>query len=203
MILSWSLRIIRKIFRYIVDLYNWLAVKLSLILNNVKHKSIRCNGRPYIAVSPKGSCVIGENFSMNNGVRHNPIGFPQPCQIVVTANAKLNIGNNVGISQASIICHKAISIGDYVKIGGGVKIYDTNFHSLDPIVRRDPVKDMQEKKCSPVIIEHDVFIGAGSIILSGVTIGASSIVAAGSVVVKNIPPNEIWGGNPDKFIRKI
>lgn len=183
----------------------WDAIKLrfSLSLNNVQHKRIISHGCPYIAVSPKGICTLGDNFRMNNGLRFNPIGFPQPCQIVVTENAKLQIGNNVGMSQAAIICHHSITIGDDVKIGGGVKIYDTNFHSLNPEVRRVRELDMKEKKCRPVVIEHDAFIGAGSFILSGVTIGANSVVAAGSVVSKSIPANEIWGGNPAQFIKHI
>lgn len=58
-------------------------------------------------------------------------------------------------------------------------------------------------KHAPIKIEDDVFIGARTIITKGVTIGAKSIVAAGSVVVCNIPSGEIWGGNPAKFIMKI
>ena len=65
-------------------------------------------------------------------------------------------------------------------------------------------KDDQKCKVkSPVIIEDNVFIGARSIILKGVTIGRNSIVGAGSVVTKSIPSNQIWGGNPAKFIRNI
>lgn len=203
MIVSKILRLLRKAIRIFGDVFDQLKFRLSLVLNNVHHKSIRSFGCPYIAVSPKGTCIIGDNFRMSNGVRFNPIGFPQSCQIVVTENAKLVIGNNVGMSQAAIICHHSITIGDYVKIGGGVKIYDTNFHSLNPDVRRVRELDMMEKKCRPVVIEHDAFIGAGSIILSGVTIGENSIVAAGSVVSKSIPANEIWGGNPARFIKKV
>lgn len=58
-------------------------------------------------------------------------------------------------------------------------------------------------KTSPVIIEDDVFIGTGVLIGKGVTIGARSIIAAGSVVVKSVPADELWGGNPAKFIKKI
>lgn len=203
MSVSIVLKLIRKLFRIFVDAYSFVDFRISLILNNVQHKTIKSFGVPYIAVAQNGLCSIGENFRMSNGGRFNPIGFPQPCQIVVTDNAKLIIGNNVGISQTAIICHHSITIGDFVKIGGGVKIYDTNFHSLNPEIRRHRELDMKEKKCRPVNIEHDVFIGAGSIILSGVTIGANSIVAAGSVVSKCIPANEIWGGNPAKFIKKL
>lgn len=62
---------------------------------------------------------------------------------------------------------------------------------------------MKSKKMAKVTIEHDAFIGAGCIILKGVTIGACSIVGAGSVVTKNVPANQIWAGNPAKFIRNI
>ena len=54
-----------------------------------------------------------------------------------------------------------------------------------------------------MIIEDNVFIGAHSTILKGVTIGQNSIIGACSVVTKNIPPNEIWAGNPAKFIKKL
>lgn len=60
-----------------------------------------------------------------------------------------------------------------------------------------------KRASAPVIIEDNAFIGARSIILKGVTIGANSIIGAGSVVTKSIPANEIWAGNPAKFIRKI
>lgn len=203
MILSKILRIVRKCLRIPSDAYSLMKFKLSLLLNNVEHKRITSFGCPYIAVSPNGTCIIGDNFRMSNGVRFNPIGYPQPCQIVVTNGAKLEIGKNVGMSQAALICHHSITIGDDVKIGGGVKIYDTNFHSLNPEVRRVREMDMKEKKCRPVVIDHDAFIGAGSIILSGVTIGANSVVAAGSVVSRSIPANEIWGGNPARFIKKV
>ena len=55
----------------------------------------------------------------------------------------------------------------------------------------------------PIIVGDDVFVGANSIILKGVIIGARVIIGAGSVVTKNIPSDEIWAGNPAKFIRKV
>ena len=84
-------------------------------------------------------------------------------------------------------------------IGGGVCIYDTDFHPLSSV---DRLKDNAEKIASGAVnIEENAFIGANCTVLKGVTIGKNSIIGACSVVTKNIPPNEIWAGNPAKFIK--
>jgi acetyltransferase-like isoleucine patch superfamily enzyme len=85
-------------------------------------------------------------------------------------------------------------------IGGGTKIYDTDFHSLEPAIRLGEDNDISTK---PVLIKSGAFIGAHCIVLKGVTIGQYSIIGAGSVVTKDIPDWEIWAGNPAKFIRRI
>ncbi len=196
---------IRRIWRNLFYYITLCRVKWVLFLNQVKYgKRLHCNGIPYICVSPfEGSLVVGDDLTLNNGIRFNPIGFPQPCTLYVDANATLVIGDRVGISQASIICHHNIKIGNDVKIGGGVKIYDTDFHSLNPKDRLDRNLDISNKKKEGVIIGNNVLIGAGAFILKGVTIGDNSIIGAGSVVTKSIPSNQIWGGNPAELIRKI
>lgn len=116
-------------------------------------------------------------------------------------SGKIQIGNNVGISNAALVCRSGITIKDWVKIGGNVKIYDNDFHSIDYLRRREAVDESIQAE--PVVIEEDAFIGAHSIILKGVTIGKRSIIAAGSVVTKRVPDDELWGGVPAKFIKKI
>lgn len=63
-------------------------------------------------------------------------------------------------------------------------------------------EDMKHRVCRAVTIREGAFIGAHCVILKGVTIGKNAVVGAGSVVTKSIPDNEIWAGNPAKFIRK-
>lgn len=181
---------------------NWMMTKVVLKGNNVSFSSFHTNGIPYVMVARGGKFTIGKNFAMNNGIKGNPIGCYERCTFFVDRNAVLTIGENVGMSQAALICHKSITIGNNVKIGGGVCIYDTDFHSLDPEIRcsKEDIKHRAEK---PVTICDNVFIGAKSIILKGVTIGENSIIGAGSVVTKSVPANEIWAGNPAKFIRNI
>lgn len=196
------LRGIRRIIRMMNYPYQFIRLKIMLLINNVDYKSIHSNGLPYFCVASNGKCKIGKNLRLNNGLRFNPIGYVQPCTIYVNKKATLIIGDNVGMSQASIICHQSIVIEDFVKLGGGSKVYDTDFHSLNPEDRMNS-EDVDNKICKPVILRRNCFIGAGSIILKGVTVGINSVVGAGSVVTKSIPDNEVWAGNPAKFIRKL
>lgn len=104
-----------------------------------------------------------------------------------------------GISNTAIVCHNKIIIGKNVFIGGDCKIYDTDFHSINFNKRISEVDD--DINTAPIHIKNGSFIGAGTIILKGVTIGERSIIGAGSVVTKDIPDNEIWAGNRVKFIK--
>ncbi len=181
---------------------NMIMTKVVLKGNNVSCSSFHTNGIPYVMVARGGKLFIGKDFAMNNGIKGNPIGCYERCTFFVDRNAVLTIGDNVGMSQAALICHKNITIGNDVKIGGGVCIYDTDFHSLDPEIRRSN-EDLKHRTEKPVAICDNVFIGAKAIILKGVTIGENSIIGAGSVVTKSVPANQIWAGNPAKFIRNI
>lgn len=195
-------KVIRKIYHLTVAPIGKIYAHLLFIGNDITYYNFRTNGVPYVMVARGGKCIIGKNFVMNNGIKGNPIGSYRRCTFFVDRNAELIIGDNVGISQTALISHKSIRIGNNVKIGGGVCIYDTDFHSLDPEVRKSK-DDMKNRAEKPVLIKDNAFIGAHSIILKGVTIGENSIIGAGSVVTKSVPDNQIWAGNPAKFIRNI
>jgi acetyltransferase-like isoleucine patch superfamily enzyme len=195
-------KVLKSGYYYMLILLVKIPVYFKLKVNSVSvGKGLRSHGVPVIDVSLDGEFKIGDYFKMNNGNKFNRIGRQQPCYFTVSHRARLTIGNNVGISCTAIVCLKQITIGDNVKIGGNVVIYDTDFHSLDKLQRRMYNEDEQYINTAAVTIENDVFIGAHSIILKGVTIGEGAVVGAGSVVTKSIPANEIWGGNPAKFIR--
>lgn len=176
--------------------------KIQILGNNVTCEKYRIVGTPYIETSDGGDIILGNNLGMNNGMMANQIGYNTPC-VFRAEGGSIIIGDNVGMSQTILIAKGTnIIIGDNVKMGGGVKVYTTDFHSLDYMKRRDSMVDMRERKCAPVLIGDDCFIGAGTIILKGVTIGARSVIGAGSVVTKDIPADVIAGGNPCKVIRK-
>ena len=196
-------KLFRFIVRYIRNKFQYVACRIILIGNNVDYKKFVSNGIPFVSVARKGKCVIGDNFSMNNKLSGNPIGRVQRCILFVDNGAELIIGNNVGMSSTALVAKTSIRIGDNVKIGGGVCIYDTDFHSLDPEIRKDKALDRISMNNKPVVIGDNVFIGAHSTILKGVTVGNNAIIGACSVVTRSIPENEIWAGNPAKFIKKV
>uniref|UniRef100_A0AB33J3D9 DapH/DapD/GlmU-related protein n=1 Tax=Prevotella sp. GTC17254 TaxID=3236794 RepID=A0AB33J3D9_9BACT len=195
-------KIVRKICLTIQCAIEKTRTVFSFLGNGVEFHSFKTSGIPYVMVARGGKLVIGDNFSMNNGLKSNPIGCSDRCILFVDKGAELIIGRNVGISQTALVALDRLEIQDNVKIGGGSRIYTSDFHSINPLIRKSS-HDMEHRKNAPVVIKENAFIGAGCLILKGVTIGENSIVGAGSVVTKSIPDNEIWGGNPARLIRKI
>ncbi len=163
-------------------------------------KRHRYAGIPYIMVHHSACCTIGKNFHCNSG-NANPIGRNTCSYIFVAPGAVLTIGDDVGMSNTAIVCHTSIAIGNRVKMGGGVVIYDTDFHSLDPVLRSNPATDAPNAAKTPVVIEDDVFVGAHCTILKGVRICRGAVIGACSVVTKHIPAGEVWAGNPAKCIK--
>ncbi len=186
---------LRKILLILSFPYNYAM----LAFNRVKFKNFVINGKIYIR--NKGEITLGKNFKCNSGTYYNPIGGDTICRIICNTGGKIIIGNNVGISNSTIVCSDTVIIHDNVYIGGGCKIWDTDFHSIDWKERVSHC-DINAKK-QPVIIENFAFIGGGSLILKGITIGEGAVIGANSVVTSCIPKYEVWGGNPAKFIKKI
>ena len=156
-----------------------------------------------IGIDVNGQLSIGDNFVCTSGNMSNPMGANFRSYLRVNGGGQLSIGQNVGMSSSTIWCASKITIGDYVKIGAMCIITDTDCHSLNPMLRMNSKTDACNAKSAPVLLEDNCFIGARSIICKGVTIGANSIVGIGSVVTKSIPANQIWAGNPARFIREI
>ena len=162
-------------------------------------KNIQIPGKVHWLI--RGSKVrVGDNLYFSSGDAVNPIGSNLQGAIYVESGASLTIGNDVGMSSTRMWIHESVTIGDNVKIGACVLITDTDAHPLDYLARRT---SNEGTKSAPIEIEDDVWVGAHSIILKGVTIGARSIIGAGSVVTKNIPADCVAAGNPCKVIKTL
>lgn len=134
-------------------------------------------------------------------------GFHAGREVFLWAKDEIIIGNNFYIGKYSIIETNAI-IGHNVIIANHVSLigrYDHNYQQIGtPIRLASQIRDKTynwKGLDSKIIIEDDVWIGLGSIILSGVKIGQGSIIAAGSIVTRDVEQFSIYGGNPAKKIR--
>lgn len=119
----------------------------------------------------------------------------QPCssKSAVTIGTGTMLSNNV-----SIVAMGKISIGEHCLIGDMTQILDCDSHELEPSKRfygMGPIK--------PVHIGNNVWIGSRALILKGVTIGDNSVIGAGSIVTRSIPPNSLAVGNPAKVVRTL
>ena len=151
--------------------------------------------------------TLADSCSLSLG-EHTIIRGALQCQ---RERAGLSIGNRSFVGSGStVVSTLKVKIGCDVLVSHNCYITDTAGHSMDPKIRSKDIpnrwkgfKDWSVVPCSPVIIEDNVWVGPNSIILKGVTIGAGSIIAAGSVVTKDVPPDTLYGGSPAKLIREL
>jgi acetyltransferase-like isoleucine patch superfamily enzyme len=120
--------------------------------------------------------------------------------------SKISIGKNVVIRPTTMLFAdigeegSEIIIEDYTLIGSGVHFYVTN-HKFSNI--HDPIFNQGHSKSKTITVKTGSWIGANAIILSGVSIGKNSVVAAGSVVTKSVPDYKIVAGNPARIIKHL
>jgi acetyltransferase-like isoleucine patch superfamily enzyme len=135
-----------------------------------------------------------------------------------TTSGEITIGNNTFIGGGMFVCVEGIEIGNDVMISWGCTFIDNNSHSLRWSERKNDVsdwkkgldehkigfyKDWSNVKRGKITVKDKAWIGFNCIVMKGVTIGEGAIVAAGSVVTKDIPDWTIVGGNPAKVIKYI
>jgi acetyltransferase-like isoleucine patch superfamily enzyme len=140
--------------------------------------------------------VVGDDCTI--GTRNTwVVGFP------ASRDPELIIGDRVSINyQTSISVATRVAIGNDTMIAGNVQIYDNISHPLSP-ARRRRHEPFNLDEAAPVIIGENVWIGNAAFVMRGVTIGDNSVVAAGSIVTKSVPPNTLVAGNPARAIRSI
>ena len=177
----------------------WFIIKL------LEYPYLRLLGvRIPFNVSFKGWChfykcesskiYVGESCVFNSSSSSNHIGMNRNCSVsTLKKGASVLIGNNVGFSSSNINAFLRITIGNNVRVGANCVIMDGDFHLDDP--RTGPP--------APIVIEDNVWLGYGVIVMKGVTIGANSVIGANSIVTKDIPANVVAAGSPCKVIRNI
>jgi acetyltransferase-like isoleucine patch superfamily enzyme len=204
--------------RIIIKWVQQIIYKLSLqqyIKKQIEHDSI----------NEQIKNVSGSNFSMHASAQIINLQ-KNPAKIIIGARAQIKglllvfkyggeiqVGSDSYVGEGTRIWSgKEIKIGNHVLISHNVNIIDTNSHEInfeeralryDELIFKGDWNEEGNVISKPIIIEDNVWINFNAIILKGVTIGKGAIIAAGSVVTKDVEPFTMVAGNPAKFIKKL
>ena len=149
-------------------------------------RRVTLRGRP--AISNEGTLTLGERVRLVSTVAQ--------LELVTLPGGHLEIGDNVFINYgSSLVASSHVKIGNDALIGTHVMVMDCDFHRVE-----DKSWDTEGQ---PIIVEERAWLGNRSIILKGVTIGREAVVAAGSVVTKDVPPRTVVAGVPAKVVRRF
>jgi acetyltransferase-like isoleucine patch superfamily enzyme len=188
-----------KINFYVSGLRSKNSLKVTGLFRHKCHKSSKINIQSGFFFLNKSMRVkepfpamleMGENAEINV---QNTFSIHSGCHIIVLKNAKLNLGSGYINRNVKIRCYQEISIGNDVAISENVTIWDSDAHQII---------GKEDQMTQPVSIGNHVWIGTNVTILKGVTIGDGAIIAAGSVVTKDIPAHCLAGGVPAKVIKE-
>lgn len=162
----------------------WIRIFSFLYLkrgkSSVIYRSVRLDLPPFNLFS-LGKCSVVEDFSCLN----NAVG-----DLIIGDYTRIGLGNTI-IGPATI--------GHHVNLAQNVTVTGLNHNYQDA----DKRIDKQGVSTRPVTIEDDVWVGANAVILPGVTLGKHSVVAAGSVVSRSVPPYSVCAGSPAKVIKQF
>ena len=149
-----------------------------------------------------GAIVLGNHVSCYAG-----------CSFAIGPNGRCKVGDFTLLNGALIMAEDCIEIGSHCMISWNVGLADSDFHPLEPALRLIDAealapfyKDRPGRpnlQTAPVIIADNVWIGMNATVLKGVTIGENSVVAAGAVVTKSVPPNTVVAGNPAVVVKNF
>jgi len=163
-----------------------------IILARIYLRSCNQLGR---LVSVNGKPIIGNLGEMTFADEVRIWSNIERSKLYTGKSGKLIVGRNSRINGVHIDARELIHIGDTVQIGPYTIIMDSDFHDLKDHSKEGP--------SSPIYIEDDVWIATRVTILKGVRIGKGSVIAAGAIVTKDIPPYSVAAGTPARVVKKI
>jgi acetyltransferase-like isoleucine patch superfamily enzyme len=156
----------------------------------------RLRGQPRADLGPRPIITIGANGSFERGTGILALG-----ELTLSIEGRLRIGSNVFLGRGThITCFDSVTIGDGARLAERVSIHDEN-HVMEPL--DDVAGRRNDYVVAPVVIGPRVWLGANVVVLSGVTIGADTVVAANSVVTVDLPAGVLAAGAPARVRRVL
>lgn len=187
---------------------NWF--KLVMKATKVEFgRNLLLKGVPVIFNQKSAKLRIGDHVTIKSSFLSNLVGLYSRTIIVTRApGAEIIIGDNVGISGATIYARKGIYIGNNTAIGGNCKILDNDFHPIEAEERLALLQDRNggDSDLIPareIHIGENCFIGCNTIILKGTVLGDNCVVGAGAVVCGEFEDNCVIAGNPARVVKKM
>ena len=186
--------------RKLISLFGMLKIKLFYRRSICTMGSLHISGYPIIKIASSSRIIIGDNVSLKSNKKSYLAHMHSPVKLISDrSGASIEIGPNTRINGACIHAYERVVIGANCLIAANTQIFDGSGHDL---CMDNPSERINTKgTAKPIYIEDNVWIGINCIILPGVRLGHGSVIAAGSVVTKDIPPMCVAGGNPAKVIR--
>ena len=156
-------------------------------------------GRPRIERT-SGRIVLGRRVTLrsHDGGYHTAMYHPTRLMVDASPDALIEVGDDTRLNGVSIHATRLVRIGRNCLIAANVSLLDSDGHGVS-LADRGKANPISE----PIVIEDNVWIGANTIVLKGVTIGRGAIVAAGSVVTRDVAPMTLVGGNPARTIKAL
>lgn len=185
---------------YLRRIVDWMLGRARLAHAGVSFgRGLSLLGLPLVSVAPGATIRLGERVALCSSSRDTALGVSHPVILrAMQPGARLTIGDDCALSGTSVCAALSVTIGNRCLFGADVLVVDTDFHPLQAQGRRHAT--VGEAASRPVVIGHDVFVGARAIILKGVTVGDGAVIGAGSVVTQDVPSGALVGGNPARVL---
>jgi acetyltransferase-like isoleucine patch superfamily enzyme len=207
-----AIKILRYIYYGILGKFRLTTLNISKLVDflYLKYHGIETQfgyvkllGFPIVYKTPGSRIIIGKNVTLVSNAKHNIAGINHSVILAtLTSSAIIKIGDGSGCSGTVLCAVKGIDIGNHVALGANCKIYDSDFHPVQPGKRLNQ-SSILDAKSAPVIIADHVWISEGALVLKGVKMEFGSVLSAKSVLTTYAKPLSVYVGNPAVFVREI
>lgn len=181
-----------------------------LIWYNTRKQLKRCQAGKNVKFSSRSQIFLQDGATSSQLILDDEVWLYG--RVIIQSHGACKLGKYVKVGNATTIqCVNRVEIDDYTIIADNVVITDNNNHPVSPSYRKEWAVNYSDNNMSlwkhsvskPTIIERNVWIGANSRVCKGVRIGEGSIVAANSIVTKDVPPFSIVAGNPARIVKTL